>query len=96
MAITQDTIWISNIDLDNIHGHKVGALNSEHLANIVHFLRTNDERVHGHCDTERLEIILAMLDEAERRELTDEFLSGAPYPYDKDLPYQEYQGGVDA
>jgi len=86
--ITADTIWVSNIHPDSIHEHKIRDLNSEHVANILHFFKTTN--AHGHSEEESAEIIRAMNDEASRRELTPEFLSGAPYPYDYKLPYTEY------
>lgn len=88
----EDTLWISNINPGNVHGHPIKKLNNVHLANIIHFFRINDQQIHGHPDEECGEIIVAMIIEAEKRGLTREFLDGAPYPYDPNAPYVEYSG----
>lgn len=88
--ITGETIWESNIHPDKIHRHRVKHLNSKHLANILHFFRTTSQCVHGHDFVESLVIGNAMMEEARKRELTPEFLQGAPYPYDPTAPYEEY------
>ena len=90
--VTEDTTWISNINPGNVHGHPIKKLNNVHLANIIHFFKTNDQQVHGHTDEDRCEIITIMVIEASKRELTQEFLDGAPYPNDPHAPYVEYTG----
>lgn len=85
-GFSRETTWVSNIDPDNVHSHKIKDLNSEHLANIIYFLK-NDSRARGHAPC----ILSGMVEEAKRRELTPEFLAKAPYPYDAAAPYQEYQ-----
>jgi hypothetical protein len=87
--ITSETIWISNIHPDNVHQHKIKNLNSKHLANIIHFMKTVDQSIHGHDAIDRILIIQAMRDEANKRELTIEFLNGAPYHYDPYAPHIE-------
>lgn len=88
--LTSETIWVSNFHPDNIHQHKIKNLNSKHIANIIHFLKTNDSNVHGHSYEDRMRIITVMMEEASKRELTPMFLEAAPYPYDCDKPYEEY------
>jgi hypothetical protein len=51
----------------------------------------NNQSIHNHSINESLEIIAVMQDEALRRELTTNFLMGAPYPYNPLSPYVEYQ-----
>jgi len=89
--ITRETLWVSNIHPENVHGHLIRNLNSKHIANIIHFMRTNDGTVHGYDDQARVEVIIAMQEEAKKRELTPAFLNGAPYPYDPAGPYEEYR-----
>jgi len=84
-----NTTWISNIHLDCIHQHKVRNLNSKHLANIIHFFKKFDQKVHGHSPEECLEIIKVMEEEAAHRELTPDFLAATPYDYDPKM-YEEY------
>jgi hypothetical protein len=90
-GISGETLWISNIDPNNVHEHKVKNLNSKHLANIIHFFIHSSVLLHGHSDAESMVIIDGMLNEVRKRELTPEFLQGAPYPYDPTMPYEEYQ-----
>ncbi len=33
----EDTLWISNINPNNEHGHPIKKLNNVHIANIIHF-----------------------------------------------------------
>lgn len=90
--ITEDTLWESNINPDNIHAHPIKKLNNEHLANIIQFFKNNGQDTHGHTDLERVGIITLMIVEAMRRGLTRAFLDKAPYPYDPTAPYIEYDG----
>lgn len=90
--INEDTFWTSNINPENEHEHPIKKLNNAHIANILHFYKVYDEKIHGHPEGDRTKIVAAMIKEAEKRELSQEFLDGAPYPYDPSAPYTEYSG----
>jgi len=89
--ITRKTIWGANTDPNNYHEHRIENLNNEHIANIIQFFMDDNQKIHNHDISESLEIVAVMQDEALKRELTPEFLNGAPYPYDPIAPYVEYQ-----
>ena len=90
--ITENTIWISNINPENEHGHPIKKLNNNHIANILHFFKVYGRERHGHPEEERAKILASMTVEASKRGLTQQFLNGAPYPYDPSAPYEEYKG----
>jgi hypothetical protein len=94
--ITRETIWGINSCEGIYHEHKIKNLNNKHIANIIHFFLINNQSIHHHDIHESLEIIAVMQDEALRRELTTDFLMGAPYPYNPTSPYVEYQPYIDA
>ena len=89
--ISGETLWMSNIDPNNTHVHKIKNLNSKHIANILHFFKITDQSTHGHSQLDVSIIIKVIHDEAMRRELSPEFLQGAPYYYNPNEPYEEYQ-----
>lgn len=91
-TISEEDFWLSNTNQE--HMHKVGNLNSEHLANIIHFFKNVGPGVHGHTYEECFAIVEGMRGVAHRRDLTQEFLDAAPYPYDPDATYKEYQETV--